>query len=117
MDLLFDSNILVLLIKRMGGETEGLVIIVVWSALIVSRWVVVAWGRMFCLGLVEISSLVFLVCLSLACWLSPAFHSWLVFGARDTVVIRGAIYNATKLRREIYMLGIGKNTEEKEGLL
>ena len=41
-DLLFDSNILVLLIKIMGGETEGLVIIVVWSALIVSRWVVVA---------------------------------------------------------------------------
>ena len=33
------------------------------------------------------------------------------------MVIRGAIYNATKLRREICMLGIGKNTEEKEGLL
>ena len=65
-DLLFDSNILVLLIKRMGGETEGLVIIVVWSALIVSRWVVVAWGRTFCLGLVEISSLVFLVLFKLS---------------------------------------------------
>ena len=46
----------------MGGETEGLTLFfVVWSALIVSRWVVVACDRKSYLGLAEISSSVFLV--------------------------------------------------------
>ena len=40
----------------------NVVVFVVWSALIDNWWVVVAWGgRKYCLGLTEISSLVFLV--------------------------------------------------------
>ena len=41
----------------MGGETEGLifVIFVVWSALIFSRWLMVAWGKKSSFGLTEIS--------------------------------------------------------------
>ena len=45
----------------MGNEAEGLILfLVVWSALIVSWWVVVACGRSN-LGPAEISSFVFLV--------------------------------------------------------
>ena len=47
----------------MGGEAEGLifVIFVVWSALIVGGWVVVARSRKSCLRPPEITSFVFLV--------------------------------------------------------
>ena len=42
----------------MRGETEGLifVIFVVWSALIFSRWLMVAWGKKSSFGLTEIFS-------------------------------------------------------------
>ena len=46
--------------KQCGREIRGLIlfiIIVDVSALIFNGWVVVAWGREFCLGLAEISSL------------------------------------------------------------
>ena len=46
----------------MGEETEGLILFFVfWSALIVSGWVVVAFGRRSYLGLVKILFFVFLV--------------------------------------------------------
>ena len=63
MDLLFNSDIVNLLLKtNMGRDRRpNFVIFVVWSALIVSRWVVVAWSRKSCLGPAEISSFVFLV--------------------------------------------------------
>ena len=63
MDLLFNSDIVNLLLKtNMGRDRRpNFVIFVVWSALIVGRWVVVAWSRKSCLGPVEISSFVFLV--------------------------------------------------------
>ena len=63
MDLLFNSDILNLLLKtNMGRDRRpNFVIFVVWSALIVGRWVVVAWSRKSCLGPAEISSFVFLV--------------------------------------------------------
>ena len=63
MDLLFNSDILNLLLKtNMGRDRRpNFVIFVVWSALIVGRWVVVAWSRKSCLGPAEISSFVFLI--------------------------------------------------------
>ena len=63
MDLLFNSDIVNLLLKtNMGRDRRpNFVIFVVWSALIVGRWVVVAWSRKSCLGPAEISSFVFLV--------------------------------------------------------
>ena len=60
MDLLFDFDIEPLLKTRADRRTN-FVIFVVWSALIVGGWVVVVWGRKFCLGSTEISSFVFLV--------------------------------------------------------
>ena len=63
MDLLFNSDIVNLLLKtNMGRDRRpNFVIFVVWSARIVGRWVVVAWSRKSCLGPAEISSFVFLV--------------------------------------------------------
>ena len=63
MDLLFNSDIVNLLLKtNMGRDRRpNFVIFVVWSALIVGRWVVVAWSRKSCLGPAEISSFVFLI--------------------------------------------------------
>ena len=63
MDLLFNSDIVNLLLKtNMGRDRRpNFVIFVVWSALIVGRWVVVARSRKSCLGPAEISSFVFLV--------------------------------------------------------
>ena len=50
-----------LLLKTNGKEADGLILfLVVWSALIVSWWVVVACGRSY-LGPAKISSFVFLV--------------------------------------------------------
>ena len=48
MNLLVNSDIVNLLLKTNGGETEGLIIFyffVVWNALIVGGWVVVVWSR------------------------------------------------------------------------
>ena len=63
MDLLFNSDIGNLLIKANGGRDRrpNFVIFVIWTALIVGGWVVVAWSRKSCLGLAEISSFVFLI--------------------------------------------------------
>ena len=63
MDLLFNSDIVSLLLKTNGVRKRkpNLIIFVIWSALIVDRWLVVAWNRMSCLGPAEISSFVSLV--------------------------------------------------------
>ena len=63
MDLLFNSDIANLLIKANGGRDRrpNFVIFVIWTALIVGGWVVVAWSRKSCLGPAEISSFVFLI--------------------------------------------------------
>ena len=61
--LLLNSNIVNYLIKT-NGERDwrpNFVIFVVWSALIISEWVVVNWSRKSWLGPAEISSFVFLV--------------------------------------------------------
>ena len=63
MDLLFNSDIVNLLLKTNGGRHRkpNFVIFVVWSAVIVDGWIVVAWSRKSCLGPAEISSFMFLV--------------------------------------------------------
>ena len=63
MDLLFNSEKVNLLFKTNGGRDRrsNFFILVVWSALIVGKWVVVVWSRKSCLGPAEISSFVFLV--------------------------------------------------------
>ena len=52
MDFLFNSDIVNLLLKTNEGKDRGpnFVIFVVWSALIVGDWVVVASDKSFCLG-------------------------------------------------------------------
>ena len=65
MNLLFNSDVVNLLLKRNGGRDRRpnfvivvfITIFVDWSALIVKGWVVVAWGRKFCLRPAEISPL------------------------------------------------------------
>ena len=61
MDLLFNSDIVNLLLKINGVRKRkpNFIIFIVWSALIVDRWLVVAWNT--CLGPAEISSFVSLV--------------------------------------------------------
>ena len=66
MDLLFNSDIVKLLLKINGGEGErnrmsNFVIFVLCSALIVGCWLVVASKRMSCLEPAEISSFMSLV--------------------------------------------------------
>ena len=63
MDLLFNFDIVNLLLKTNGGRGRrpNFVIFVVWSALIVGGWVVVARSRKSCLRPPEITSFVFLV--------------------------------------------------------
>ena len=63
MDLLFNSDIVNHLLKINGGRNRkpNFVIFVIWSALIVGRWLVVAWDRMSCLGPAEISSFMSLI--------------------------------------------------------
>ena len=50
-------------VKNQWGRDRApnFVIFLVWGALIVTRWVVVAWSRNSCLGPAEIASLVFFV--------------------------------------------------------
>ena len=63
MDLLFNFDIVNLLLKNNGRRDKrpNFVIFVVWSAVIIGGWVMVAWSRKYCLGWTEISSFVFLV--------------------------------------------------------
>lgn len=65
MDLIFDSDIVNVLLKTNEGGGEGdrrpNFVIFVWSALIVCWWMIMAWGRKCCLELAEISSDVFLI--------------------------------------------------------
>ena len=63
MDMLFDSDIVNLLLKTNEGRERrpNFVIFVVWSALIVGKWYRWFGDRKSCLGQVEISSFVFLV--------------------------------------------------------
>ena len=66
MYLLFNSDIVNLLLNTDGEKTEDLILIifVVWNTLIVGPWamvgLLVAWSRKSCLGPAEISSFVFL---------------------------------------------------------
>lgn len=58
MNLLFDSDVVNLLLKNNGGKgRKPDFIFVVWSALNVDGWVVVGWSRESCIGPAEISSL------------------------------------------------------------
>ena len=63
MDLFFDSDMVNHLIKTNARRDRrfNFVIFVVWTAIIVDRWLVVAWGENSCFSPAEISSLVFLV--------------------------------------------------------
>ena len=61
MNLLFNSDIVKLLVKT--NEAEGLIFyfFLVWSALIVGWLVMPAWNRKSCLGQAESTYFVFLV--------------------------------------------------------
>ena len=74
----------------MGAEREGVILLiyVVWSTLIVDRWLVLAWGEKSCFGLAEISSLMWLILLKDGTQGESN-------GGRDAVIIGGACYNAT----------------------
>ena len=63
MDLFFDSDMVNPLLKTnaRGDRRFNFVIFVVWSAIIVGRWLVVAWGGNSYFSLAGISSLVFVV--------------------------------------------------------
>ena len=63
MDLVFSCDMANFLLKTNGlrERKPNFVIFVIRGALIVSRWMVVAWSRKSSLGLAEISSFVFLV--------------------------------------------------------
>ena len=57
-DLLFDGCYSESSVKKwVRDRRPNVVVFVVWSALIVDGWVVVAWGRKPCVGPAEISSL------------------------------------------------------------
>ena len=62
-DLLFNVDMVDLLWGEGGrrDRTPHFVIFVVWSAVVVSWWVVAAWGKKSHLGLAEISSIACLV--------------------------------------------------------
>ena len=59
MNLLYDFDVVSLLLKNNGGRdrTPNFVIFEIWSALNVDGWEVVGLGRESCLGLAEISSM------------------------------------------------------------
>ena len=68
--MLLNVDIVNLLLKNNGGERErggggkhrmSHFIFVVWSALVVSEWVVAAWSRKAYLGSAKISSVVYLI--------------------------------------------------------
>ena len=63
MDMLFNPDIVNLLLKTNGGRDRrsNFVIFVVWSTLIAGGWVVVKQGKRSCLGPAENIYLVFLV--------------------------------------------------------
>ena len=60
MNLLFNSDIVSLLLKTNGGRDKTKIFFIVWSASIVGGWVRVLWSRKFCLGPAEITFFVFL---------------------------------------------------------
>ena len=66
------------LLLRTDGERNrrpSFVIFVVWSDLIVGRWLVVVWSRRFCLEPVEVASFLFLVLFKDGgCRVSPRSH-------------------------------------------
>ena len=66
------------LLLRTDGERNrrpSFVIFVVWSDLIVGRWLVVVWSRRFCLEPVEVASFLFLVLFKdWGCRVSPRSH-------------------------------------------
>ena len=84
--------------KTMRGETKDFifVILVVWSALIVDEWLVVAWGEKSCFGLAEISSLMFLVFVQ--GWGAGWFQQ-----KKRCCDHKGAYHNATKLKWKILL--------------
>ena len=88
MDLFFDSDMVNPLLKTnaRGDRRFNFVIFVVWSAIIVGRWLVVAWGGNSCFSPAEISSLVLLVLFTEGT--SSGFRPWVVCGTRDAVIIR-----------------------------
>ena len=63
--MLYNVDLVNLLFKKtMGGRGEHRMphfIFVVWSALVVSGWVVAAWSRKSYLGLTETASVAYLV--------------------------------------------------------
>ena len=94
MDSFFYSDMVSSLLKTIGMRDRrfNFVIFLVWSALIVDKWLVVAWGEKSCFGMAEISSLMFLVLFKYGT--QSEFSS-----GRDAVIISGGTcYNAAKLR-------------------
>ena len=89
----FDSNMANPLLKTKGRRDRrfNVVIFMVWSALIVGRWLVVAWGEKYCFGLAEISSLVLLVLFKDETLCESSRE-------KDVVIIRRTSLNAAKLR-------------------
>ena len=80
----------------MGREAEDLIFFfVVWGALIVSWWLMMACGEKCCFGLAEISFLVFLLLFKDGMQDESR-------GRRDAVIIK-VCYNVTKLRWEILL--------------
>ena len=61
--LFFDSDMTNPLLKTNGRRDRrfNFVSFVIWGALIVGRWLMMAWGEKSCFGLAEISFLVFLL--------------------------------------------------------
>ena len=92
----FDSDMANPLLKTKGRRDRrfNVVIFMVWSALIVGRWLVVAWGEKYCFALAEISSLVLLD------EMDEFKDETLCESSRekDVVIIRRTSLNAAKLR-------------------
>ena len=91
--LFFDSDMTNPLLKTNGRRDRrfNFVSFVIWGALIVGRWLMMAWGEKSCFGLAEISFLVFLLLFKDGTQDESR-------GGRDAVIIKEVCYNATKLR-------------------
>ena len=91
------------LLKTNGkrGKSFNFVFFVVWSALTVSRWLVVVWDGKSCFGLAEISSLVFLVLFKDETQGESSVSSLGGLRSKRCCDHKEAYYNATKLRWEI----------------
>ena len=91
------------LLKTNGkrGKSFNFVIFVVWSALTVSRWLVVAWDGKSRFGLAEISSLVFLVLFKDETQGESSVSSLGGLWSKRCCDHKEAYYNVTKLRWEI----------------